>query len=245
MSVFVPREPKLKTPAPQWQEQYQILADNACDPRLARFYQAGAVHSDTPLDEVPLLALDVETTGLDAQNHCIVSLGLMPFDLNRIQCKKAQYWVVKPQSELSSQSITFHHITHSDIRYAPRVEQVLGELLEAMAGCVMVVHYRNIERSFLDHALQQAVGEGLHFPVIDTMELEARMHGSQRKPSWWDRLRGRQPTSIRLADSRLRYNLPHYQAHHALTDALATAELLQAQIATHYSPKTPVGDLWC
>lgn len=245
MSVFVPREPKLKTPSPQWQEHYQLLAEKAHDPRLAKFYQAPMVSADTPLEQVPLLALDVETTGLDAQNHCIVSLGLIPFNLQRIQCSKARYWVVKPKSELSSESITFHHITHSDIRYAPRVEQVLGELLEAMSGCVMVVHYRNIERSFLDHALQQAVGESLHFPVIDTMELEARLHGSQRKPSWWDRLRGRQPTSIRLADSRLRYNLPHYQAHHALTDALATAELLQAQIATHYSPKTPIGDLWC
>ncbi|WP_010487794.1 3'-5' exonuclease [Pseudomonas sp. S9] len=239
MSVFVPRPLTV-----QWQEQYQILAEHARDQRLARFYRAPMVSADTPLDQVPLLALDVETTGLDAQNHCIVSLGLIPFNLQRIHCSQARYWVVKPKSELSSESITFHHITHSDIRYAPRVEQVLGELLEAMTGCVMVVHYRNIERSFLDPALQQAVGERLHFPVIDTMELEARIHGSQRKPSWWDRLRGRQPTSIRLADSRLRYNLPLYQAHHALTDALATAELLQAQIATHYSPETVIGDLW-
>lgn len=245
MSVFMPREAVTTAVlAPQWQDQFKALAESVRDPRLARFYQAGAVSADTPLDEVPLLALDVETTGLDANNHCIVSLGLMPFNLQRIECAKSQYWVVKPKSELSSESITFHHITHSDIRYAPRLEQVLGELLEAMAGNVMVVHYRNIERAFLDQALLQAVGEGLRFPVIDTMELESRLHGSQRKPSWWDRLRGRRPTSIRLADSRLRYNLPLYQAHHALTDALATAELLQAQVATHYSPKIAVGDLW-
>ncbi|MFI8482268.1 3'-5' exonuclease [Pseudomonas sp. NPDC078700] len=244
MSVFVPRQTPPKMPTPHWQEQFQVLADSARDPRLQRFYKAGAVNADTPLEDVQLLALDVETTGLDAQNHCIVSLGLMPFNLKRIECRKAQYWVVKPKSELSSESITFHHITHSDIRYAPRLEQVLGELLEAMAGSVMVVHYRNIERSFLNQALQQATGEGLQFPVIDTMELEARIHGSQRKPSWWDRIRGRQPTSIRLADSRLRYNLPHYQAHHALTDALATAELLQAQVATHYSGQITIADLW-
>jgi DNA polymerase-3 subunit epsilon len=50
--------------------------------------------------------------------------------------------------------------------------------------------------------------------------------------------------SIRLADSRLRYNLPSYSAHHALIDALATAELLQAQVATHYATDTPVGELW-
>jgi DNA polymerase-3 subunit epsilon len=55
---------------------------------------------------------------------------------------------------------------------------------------------------------------------------------------------GKKPVSIRLADSRLRYGLPLYQAHHALTDALATAELLQAQIATHYPADVTVGELW-
>ena len=90
---------------------------------------------------------------------------------------------------------------------------------------------------------RQHLGEGLLFPIIDTMELEARVH-PKRSVSWWDRLRGRKRISIRLADSRLRYGLPLYQAHHALTDALATAELLQAQVATHYSAKTPIGELW-
>ncbi|PKM01882.1 MAG: DNA polymerase III subunit epsilon, partial [Gammaproteobacteria bacterium HGW-Gammaproteobacteria-12] len=66
----------------------------------------------------------------------------------------------------------------------------------------------------------------------------------KRTVSWWDRLRGREPLSIRLADSRLRYGLPLYSAHHALTDALACGELLQAQVARHYPAHTPVGALW-
>ena len=151
--------------------------------------------------------------------------------------------MVKPTSELSAESVTFHHITHSDIRHAPRLASVLEELLEALAAKVVVVHYRNIERSFLDQAVRQHLGEGLIFPTIDTMELEARLH-PKRTVSWWDRLRGREPTSIRLADSRLRYGLPLYSAHHALTDALACGELLQAQVASHYPANTPIGALW-
>ncbi len=226
-----------------WAGHLAKLAERASDPRLQAFYRAGTVSPDTPLDQVPLLALDVETTGLDANQHAIVSLGLLPFNLRRIRCGEALYWVVKPASELSGESVTFHHITHSDIRHAPRMGQILGELLTAMAGKVMVVHYRHIERSFLDQALRQQLGEGLQFPVIDTMQLEARLY-PKRQPGWLARLLGRQPVSIRLADSRLRYNLPQYQAHHALTDALATAELLQAQVATRYAVDTPVGELW-
>lgn len=230
----------LATPL-DWAARFAELAASAKDPRLQAFYQAGCVAADTPLEQVPLLALDVETTGLDANQHAIVSLGLMPFNLQRIRCGDARYWVVKPASELSSESVTFHHITHSDIRHAPRLGQILDELLTVMAGKVVVVHYRTIERSFLDQAVREHLGEGLQFPVIDTMQLEARLH---RQPSWWERLLRRQPVSIRLADSRLRYNLPPYQAHHALTDALATAELLQAQVATRYSVDKPVGELW-
>lgn len=229
---------------PDWPRLLGELAATARDERLARFYRAGTVSADTPLEQVPLLALDVETTGLDSQRDSIVSLGLVPFDLQRIRCGAARYWVVKPVCELSSQSVTFHHITHSDIRDAPPLANVLDELLAAMAGKVVVVHYRRIERGFLDQAMRHLVGEGLHFPLIDTMQLEARLHRGKHRPGWLDRLMGRKPVSIRLADSRLRYGLPLYQAHHALTDALATAELLQAQAARLDAAQIAVGELW-
>jgi len=47
-----------------------------------------------------------------------------------------------------------------------------------------------------------------------------------------------------LAPSRERYRLPRYRAHHALTDALASAELLQAQVAHRFSPQTQLNALW-
>ncbi|MFJ2536024.1 MULTISPECIES: 3'-5' exonuclease [unclassified Pseudomonas] len=225
-----------------WAARFQVLAEGACHPHLKTFYQAGAVPAQTSIEQVQLLAMDIETTGLDAQAHSIVSIGLIPFTLQRIHCGQALYWVIQPPSELNDQSVTFHHITHTDIVDAPRLSEIVGALLEAMAGKVMVVHYRNIERGFLDQALRLLLGEGVQFPVIDTMQLEARMH--RQKRTWLDRLLRRPRRSIRLADSRARYHLPAYHAHHALTDALAAAELLQAQIANHYSPSTPIEALW-
>lgn len=225
-----------------WVARFQTLAAQARHPLLKRFYQAGSINAETPLEHVEMLAMDVETTGLNANAHGIVSIGLLPFTLKRIRCGDALYWLINPPSELRGESVTFHHITHSDILHAPQLTDVLETLLQAMAGKVIVVHYRTIERGFLDQALRRHTGEGLQFPVIDTMQLEARMHRKQR--GWIDRLFRRPLVSIRLADSRMRYNLPQYHAHHALTDALATAELLQAQIANHYSPSIAVGELW-
>ena len=239
------RLPRLPT-APlikDWPAFFAQAADQAQDVRLKRFYQAGVPDPQTPLEAVPLLAIDFETTGFNPRKDGIVSIGLIPMTLQRIRCQGAQYWVVRPRSQLDADSVVIHGITHSEIQTAPDLNRCLDDLLRAMAGQVIVVHHQGIERSFLDAALKARLGEGIQFPVIDTMALEARLHRDKRLP-WWQRLLGKKPPSIRLADSRSRYGLPYYRPHHALTDALATAELLQAQVAHRFSPQTPVSELW-
>lgn len=226
-----------------WPEQYRALASQSKSPLLKAFYESGCVSPDTPLSEVPMVAMDFETTGLDANQNSIVSIGLVPFTLDGIQLAGARHWIVRPKLPLHQTSITFHGITHSDIDKAPDLEEILEDLFACLNGRIPVVHYRNIERPFLDVALKWRLGEGIRFPVLDTMAIEAHLH-PDRHPSRWQRLMGKKPVSIRLADSRLRYGLPHYAAHNALIDAIATAELLQAQVLHHFSPQTAIGDLW-
>lgn len=230
-------------PRPSWPEHLQILALAAKDQRLKRFYQAGCVSADTPLKDVPMVAMDFETTGLDPYQHSIVSIGLVPFTLNSIQVSGARHWLVKPPLPLHQTSITVHGITHSDIDQAPDLDEVLAEVLASLEGRIPVVHYRAIERPFMNVAVHWRTGEGLDFPLLDTMAIEGHLHPN-RQPTFWQKLRGEPPVSIRLSDSRSRYGLPHYSSHNALVDALATAELLMAQIRHHFSPETPVGDLW-
>ncbi|MFB9147282.1 3'-5' exonuclease [Halomonas alkalicola] len=228
---------------PGWPEYLADRAARVKDTLLQDYFAAGCPDPATPIGEVPLVALDIETTGLDPRRHAIVSVGVVPFTLARIPLRERRYWVLKPVRELTEQSVILHRITHGEVANAPDLAAILPELLGVLKGRVAVVHYRQIERPFLDSAIQARLGEGLRFPVIDTMSLEARLH----RQSPWARFRrwlGRPPVSIRLHNSRARYGLPAYQGHHALVDALATAELLHAQVARHYSPDTPVGELW-
>lgn len=227
----------------RWPDYLRARASRSQDPRLARFFAAGTLDPQTPIGDATLVALDMETTGLDVNRHAIVSIGLVPFTLNRICLAERRYWVVHPTRPLSRESVALHRITDSEVAEAPDLEAILDELLAELSGRLAVVHFRHIERPFLNTAIQARLGEEFKFPVIDTMSLEARIH----RQSPWARFRrwlGRPPVSIRLHNSRERYGLPPYQGHHALTDALATAELLQAQIAAHYKPETPVGQLW-
>ena len=171
----------------------------------------------------------------------------MPFTLERIHCARSFYRVVRPHRPLSEESVAIHRITHRELRRAPDLREILPDLLDALAGRVAVVHYRGIERPFLRRAVRERLGERLEFPVVDTMEIEARIHrGWKMHPAirFMAALVGRHPKSLRLAQSRARYHLPRYSAHHALTDALASAELFQAQVAYRFSADTAIGDLW-
>lgn len=211
------------------------------DERLKRFFQAGVCDPDTPVNRVPFVALDFETTGLNPDIDDIVSIGLIHFTLSGISCSNVEYWLLTPRKSLDN-SVVIHGITHSDVQGAPDLEKIFEDLLEALAGKVVVAHCLEIERSFLHNALVRRLGEGICFPMIDTMAIE--MARQMSNSSFFKRLFCRSSPSIRLADARQRYGLPSYQSHHALTDALATAELFLAQLAHHYNPELPVRTLW-
>lgn len=211
------------------------------DVRLRKFFQAGVCDPDTTVDRVSFVALDFETTGLHPGRDDIVSIGLIPFTLSGISCSAAEYWILKPRQALED-SVVIHGITHSDVHDAPDLTKIFEDLLEVLAGKIVVAHCLEIERNFLHSALVKRLGEGVCFPMIDTMAIEAEKQ--IKNSGFLQKLFRRRYHSIRLADARGRYGLPIYQSHHALTDALATAELFLAQVAHHYSPELRVKNLW-
>lgn len=232
-----------KQQAVNWPEHYDNALKGAKDDRLVSFYGQGVISPDTPLAQVEFVALDFETTGLDHEKEDIISIGLVPFNLNRIFLRQKKHWIVNPNRPLEEDSVVIHGITHSDIVDAPDLTRVLEEVLEALAGKIVVVHYKRIERNFLNKAMKDRIGEGILFPVVDTLEIETIIQQKQTK-GLLNQLKGKKPQSVRLGRSRQRYGLPIYPPHHALTDAIATAELLQAQVAYHYAPDMPISEIW-
>lgn len=227
-----------------WPKRMKQLSQHAQNPALQHFYAGTQLDPERPLNEQPLLAIDLETSGLNPEQEHILSIGIQPFTLARIPVGQRQHWLVRSPRPVSEGAVTIHQITDSALANAPELAAVLPQVITQMTGHLMVVHYRNIERGFLNRASTQIWQEPWLFPVIDTMALEATIY---RRRTWWQRLLGQraQGPSIRLADARARLGLPFYAAHAAHIDALATAELLQAQIAHRYRPNTPIGQLWC
>ncbi|EAQ32471.1 3'-5' exonuclease [Idiomarina baltica] len=242
MFYLKPREVINSDAERDWSMDFSTWAAHVSTPMFKHYFEQGMVNKETLIKDAPMVAVDFETTGLDCQRNSIVSIAVVPMSAQRIFMSQARQWVVKPRQDLTDESVVIHGITHSDIQSAPDIEAILPELLDLVAGKIWVVHYNGIERPFLQKAMDARFNEHIHFPVIDTMAIEARFHRQRR--SFWSRLMGKRPLSIRLADSRERYNLPFYAPHDALTDALACAELLQAQIRHRYSLDSPLQDIW-
>jgi DNA polymerase-3 subunit epsilon len=226
-----------------WPDQLRRLKAQARHPALAQFYAATQLDPERPLKEQPLLAIDLETTGLNPEHEHILAVGIQPFTLKRIPLGQREEWLVHSPRPVSEGAVTIHQITDTSIAEAPKLSTILPELVTKMAGHLMVVHYRAIERRFLNRASEQLWQEPWLFPVIDTMTLEAKVY---RQRSLWQRwfMKSSRKPSIRLGDARERLGLPFYPPHAAGIDALATAELLQAQIAHRYPDHITIGDLW-
>jgi DNA polymerase-3 subunit epsilon len=190
---------------------------------LRDLLEAPSPPRDTPLAELPLLAVDIETTGLDPSRDRVLSVGWVPVDGGRIDLGGAGGLVVSDAGEVGP-SATVHGLTDDALSLGAPLADVVAALLRALSGRVLLAHFAQVETGFLGAACRELWGAGLPVEVVDTFELERRALGGG-----WDA--ASQPGALRLWTARARHGLPVYRAHEALTDALACAELYLAQRA--------------
>lgn len=197
---------------------------------------------DVDVSELPILAVDMETTGLDPKRDRLLSIGWVALDGLEIDLSSAGHVFIRPEtsdaavpggggdgSETSvdegvGQSATVHGLTDDALAAGVRLSEAVERLLAALTGRVMLVHFAPIETGFLDAACRSLYGVGAPVTCLDTLELQRRLltGGSDAAlPAG----------ALRLAAARETLGLPRYGAHEALTDALACAELYLAQIA--------------
>lgn len=170
---------------------------------------------NTPFDEAKFLALDLETTGLDPAHDHVVSAGWVPIVGREVVLAGAEHRLVRPPGVVG-ESATIHGLTDVAVADATSFDEVLPDLLGALSGRVLVCHHAPVEIGFL-----RAAAPNLAATWVDTLALEQRLHTGRDLP----------PGALRLGAVRRRHGLPSYAAHSALTDALAAAELLLAQVA--------------
>lgn len=190
---------------------------------LADCWQASPPRAGDDWRRVPFLACDGEMSSLDAASGELLSLGWVPVDDGAAVLAGAAHRVLRPAGGVG-QSAVIHQLRDLDVAAGDDAGVVLDALLAAARGRVLVFHNARLDVAFLDRLCQARHGAPLLLPVVDTLRLEQRLLG-RRDHAF-------RAGDLTLGGCRARYGLPDHAAHNALTDALATAELLLAHAAS-------------
>ena len=204
------------------------LLKKAPEGPLKEFLSVPLPSLDTPINQVPILALDFETTGLDAKADKLLSAGFVTLQNEQIKLGTCYHQIIKTKEQLEESNVIIHHITDEQKDQGEKLRTVIEALLHALAGKVMLVHFARIERQFLTQACLELYGMAPDFAIIDTLVIAKRQ--LDKRDVAYD------PSELRLPNLRRKYALPDHHGHNALNDAIATAELLLAQI--NNKPKT-------
>ena len=200
------------------------LLKKAPEGALRDFLSVPFPNKETCFDQVPILAVDFETTGLHAKNDKLLSVGFVELQTGKIPLSSSYHEIIRSKGRLKADNVTIHQITDSQKDAGESLQIVVEELLKALAGKVMLVHFARIEKQFLAQACIELYGMAPVFPMIDTLVCAKRL--LDMRDVAYD------PSELRLATLRANHHLPNHLAHNALNDAIATAELLLAHVST-------------
>jgi DNA polymerase III subunit epsilon len=193
----------------------------------ARAYARARVPLNQPWRSARYCAVDLETTGLDLKRDEIISFGSVGIDGGRVIARNSIYRLVAGAAHIPPEAIAVHALRPADLADAPPWEESAELLLQALTGRVLVAHAAWVERAFLNRAFR-TLGVPAPRIVVDTAALARRAGlagvGAPGEPS------------LELLARKL--GLPVHEPHHALGDALTTAQVFLA-LATRLDGSEP------
>lgn len=155
--------------------------------------------------------IDTETTGLPNQRHNrIIELAIVRLSPS-LQITSDYETLINPERDLGPRSV--HGITARNVQRAPRFEDIAGDVLEELEGCIIVAHNAPFDMAFLRHEFERLGVQLPDLPSICTMRMVQR-----HCPDWV-------PTGLDGCCAAL--GIAHAELHRAMADARATSELFR------------------
>jgi ATP-dependent DNA helicase DinG len=153
-----------------------------------------------------IVALDIETTGLDPAKDAIIEIGAVRFSHRRVEAEWST--LINPGRPIPAFVTQLTGITDLMVREAPQIRSVLGELKEFVGGAPVLGHNVRFDISFLRRHGLLGLNE-----AIDTYELAAVLMPSAGR--------------YNLAALGHILNIPLPATHRALEDARVTRGIYQ------------------
>lgn len=165
---------------------------------------------DELLRSLTFCVIDLETTGGNPEYEKIIEVGIVKIE-NR-QITEERSFLINPEKEIPDFVQKLTGIKKADVEHAPKIEEVIDEVLQFIEGSILVAHNTSFDVPFLNGVLKKLQKPALENKVICTNIMTKYMIPD-------------------IMSSNLNYmsqifQIPHDEAHRATEDARATAHLL-------------------
>ena len=158
-------------------------------------------------------SLDVETTGGSPATCYLTEVAAARYRGGELLGTYQTF--VRPDERIPPFITALTGISDAMVADAPPSGEMLPSFLEFLGGGVIVGHNVRFDLSFLNHALESTGRDRLPNATVDTLALARRL------------VRDMVP-NCKLGTLAASLRLPHQPSHRALTDVLATGDLLHA-----------------
>lgn len=183
-------------------------------PNVSSVFQPSFDDLGRPLLDTTFCVVDLETTGGSAAGGArITEIGAVKIRAGEVVGKFST--LVDPEDSIPAFITALTGITDQMVIGAPRIAEALPSFLEFAHGCVLVAHNAPFDVGFLKHAAAELGITWPRFEVLDTVVLARRVLLRDEVPN------------VKLATLAARFStiVPD---HRALTDVLATVDVLHA-----------------
>ena len=169
---------------------------------------------DAPADQVPVAALDLETTGLESTGDRVIEAAVVRLDPDGVLRQRS--FLINPGHPIPPPSIEVHGITDAMVDGAPSFTAVLPRLTPLIEGAVLIAHNAPFDIGFIDaECSRRGLSSPVPLAVVDTLQLARKVFKQPR---------------CGLGSLAERIGLPLPGAHRALADARAALVLYQTMI---------------
>jgi DNA polymerase-3 subunit epsilon len=167
------------------------------------------------IGSVEYLALDFETTGLDPKVDEIISIGAIPIVDGRVDLTRLTYAEAVHSRPANRSGVAIHGLRPVDLAEGQGRETLRARLVDSLDNRQPIAWAAWVEAAFLASLLGGGERKW-RSRIIDVIDLVAEL----------DRADGVEGSADEtLVACCARFGIPHARAHHALGDALMTAQL--------------------
>lgn len=172
---------------------------------------------EIPFSKLPVVVFDLETTGFfPDKGDRIISIGAVKMEGEKVLHEQTFYSLVQSDLGLSKEMEELTGIKGEDLLHAPSLQEVLLNFLKFINSETLVAHHASHEKRFMQQASWAALKLHFQHRLIDTSFLTSIVHPIEN--------------FVTLDDFCKHWRISIKRRHHALHDALMTAELWSKNI---------------